>query len=105
MADTTLTTAQKRSLDVAVRHPDGTEAGLGDQFDLSGFDASVVGFTNENRQTYILGLSVGETTVNAATKDGSVTGSFTVEVTDAPPPPPPPAESTLVFTFGLAVAR
>lgn len=105
MADTTLTTAQKRSLDVAVHHPDGTEVGLGDQFDLSGFDAAVVGFTNENRQTYILGLSAGETTVHAATKDGAVTGSFTVEVTDAPPPPPPPAQSTLVFSFGLAVAK
>lgn len=101
MADTSIPVGKKRPLDVAVRHPDGTEAGLGDQFDVSGWDTAVLRITNLSSQTYLVGLSVGSTTVNAATKDGTVTGSFDVEVTEAVPPPPPPAESTLIFTFGL----
>ena len=105
MADTTLTTAEKRPLDVAVHHPDGSETGLGDQFDVSGWDTAVLGITNESRQTFLVGLSAGFTTVSVQTKDGAVTGSFTVEVTNAPPPPPPPTADTLVFTFGAAVPK
>lgn len=105
MADVSLTTTQKRPLDVAVRHGDGSaDTALGDQFDVSGWDTTVLGITNESRQTYLVGLSVGTTTVQAKTKDGSVTGSFSVEVT-AGNPTPPPSGDTLVFTFGAAVPK
>lgn len=104
MADTTLTTAEMRTLDVAVHHPDGTEAGLGDQFDVSGWDTAVLGITNESGQTYLVGLAVGTTTVHAATKDGTVTGSFSVEVTEGTVPPPPGSD-VLVFTFGAPVPK
>lgn len=99
MADTTVPAGKRRSLDVAVHHDTGADTELGDQFDVHGWDTTILGIINESRQTYLVGIAPGTTTVQASTKDGSVTGSFTVEVTEANPTPPPTADS-LVFTFG-----
>lgn len=105
MADVTITTTTKRTLDVAIQHGDGSpDTAIGDQFAVSGYDTSIVAITNVSRQTWIEGRAVGTTTVYATANSGGASGSFSVEVTDGTLPPPP-APDVLTFTFGAEVAQ